>query len=108
MKGVILAAGKGTRLFPVTYHIPKPLLPLANRLTLEDTVGSLRALGVRFDSPLDEDAPALFVDVAGDEGPELRVGFTNFYAITRYNRSVMYALAVHDLGSRIAARLPPA
>jgi membrane-bound lytic murein transglycosylase B len=79
---------------------------VANRLTLEDTVGSLRAFGVLFDTPLDDDAPALFVDVAGDGGPELRVGFANFYAITRYNRSVMYALAVHDLGRRIAERLP--
>ena len=79
---------------------------VANRLTLEDTVGSLRAFGVSFETPLGDDAPALFVDVAGDGGPELRVGFTNFYAITRYNRSVMYALAVHDLGSRIAERLP--
>ncbi|MCU0975631.1 MAG: lytic murein transglycosylase B [Steroidobacteraceae bacterium] len=79
---------------------------VANRLTLEDTVGSLRAFGVQFETPLGEDTPALFVDVAGDGGPEMRVGFTNFYAITRYNRSVMYALAVHDLGSQIAERLP--
>ncbi|MCX7800381.1 MAG: sugar phosphate nucleotidyltransferase [Fimbriimonadales bacterium] len=47
MKGVILAAGKGTRLFPVTYHIPKPLLPLANRLTLEYAFDRLREIDVR-------------------------------------------------------------
>jgi hypothetical protein len=44
---------------------------------------------------------------------EYRVGFTNFYAITRYNRSHMYASAVSDLADAIAATrngqpLPPA
>jgi len=40
--------------------------------------------------------------VAG--GTEYRVGFTNFYAITRYNRSHMYASAVSDLADAIGAR----
>lgn len=46
MKGVILAAGKGSRLYPVTYIIPKPLLPLANRPTLEYAFDQLKAIGV--------------------------------------------------------------
>jgi glucose-1-phosphate thymidylyltransferase len=46
LKGVILAAGKGTRLYPVTYHIPKPLLPLANRMTLEYAFDKLKEIGV--------------------------------------------------------------
>lgn len=46
MKGVILAAGKGTRLYPVTQHIAKPLLPLANRLTLEYAFDRLKEMGV--------------------------------------------------------------
>jgi membrane-bound lytic murein transglycosylase B len=34
---------------------------------------------------------------------EYRVGFANFYAITRYNRSTMYASAVSDLAAAIGA-----
>lgn len=44
---MILAAGKGSRLYPVTHHIPKPLLPLANRPTLEYAVERLKELGIR-------------------------------------------------------------
>ncbi len=47
MKGVILAAGKGSRLFPVTHHIPKPLLPLANRITLSYAFDQLKTMGVQ-------------------------------------------------------------
>lgn len=46
MKGVILAAGKGSRLYPVTHHIPKPLLPMANRMTLEYAFDRLKDMGV--------------------------------------------------------------
>jgi glucose-1-phosphate thymidylyltransferase len=46
MKGVILAAGKGTRLYPATRHIPKPLLPLANRPTIHYALERLLEIGV--------------------------------------------------------------
>jgi glucose-1-phosphate thymidylyltransferase len=46
MKGVILAAGKGSRLFPVTHHIPKPILPLANRMTLAYAFDRLKDMGI--------------------------------------------------------------
>jgi glucose-1-phosphate thymidylyltransferase len=46
MKGVILAAGKGSRLYPVTHHIPKPLLPMANRMTLEYAFDKLKEIGI--------------------------------------------------------------
>jgi glucose-1-phosphate thymidylyltransferase len=46
MKGVILAAGKGSRLYPITYTIPKPLLPLANRPTLHYAFDRLEEIGI--------------------------------------------------------------
>lgn len=47
MKGMILAAGFGTRLRPVTYTLPKPLVPLCNRPLIGWAVESFLAAGVR-------------------------------------------------------------
>ncbi len=38
MKGFILAGGKGTRLRPVTYEIPKPLIPVQGKAVLTHIV----------------------------------------------------------------------
>lgn len=45
-KAVVLAAGKGSRLYPVTHHIAKPLLPLANRITLHYAFDRLKEMGL--------------------------------------------------------------
>lgn len=45
--GVILAAGKGTRLMPFSARHPKPLLPVLDRPLIEHQLAALRALGVR-------------------------------------------------------------
>ena len=79
---------------------------VSGSINTNETVGSLRQKGLDFESPLDDDAPALFIEVAGKDGPEQRAGFHNFSVITRYNRSVLYALAVNDLGETVAGRLP--
>jgi hypothetical protein len=46
----------------------------------------------------------LLVPAETEVGPSYRVGFKNFEVITRYNRSVRYAMAVHDLAQTIAVR----
>lgn len=72
-------------------------------LVLKDTVGSLARQGVQFTTDLPATAPALLVTLEGEDGDEYWVGFQNYYAITRYNRSAMYALAVFQLSEAIAA-----
>lgn len=47
MKGVILAAGKGTRLYPITRHIAKPLLPLANQPTMHYAIDRLKEMDIK-------------------------------------------------------------
>lgn len=93
---------------PASLWFPRADGLVAGKLAPDTTVKALRDRGLSFDTSLDGEAPAFFIKVAGDQGPELRAGFHNCGVITRYNRSVMYALAVHDLGSRIEALLPPA
>jgi membrane-bound lytic murein transglycosylase B len=76
-----------------------------NKLKLSETVSSLESRGLDFETTLDGSAPALLVSLEGDNGPEFWVGFKNFYVITRYNRSAMYAMAVYQLAEAVAGEM---
>jgi len=58
-------------------------------------------------------APASAIRLQGDNGGEFWLGFTNFYVITKYNRSVLYAMAAYQLSQQLRAaydaslQLPP-
>ena len=52
-----------------------------------------------------ETTRVLLIPAEQETGPAYRVGFKNFEVITRYNRSVRYAMAVHDLAASIAGRV---
>jgi NDP-sugar pyrophosphorylase family protein len=45
--GVILAAGKGTRMAPFSQRFPKPLLPICNRPILEYQIEYMKRAGIR-------------------------------------------------------------
>ncbi len=47
MKAVILAAGEGTRLRPLTANLPKPLLPVAGKPFLRHTLEAIARAGVK-------------------------------------------------------------
>jgi membrane-bound lytic murein transglycosylase B len=76
-----------------------------NSLTPSETVDSLSRKGVMFSASLPGDHKSQLLTLEGENGDEHWVGFHNFFVITRYNRSVMYALAVHQLGQEIASKV---
>lgn len=76
-----------------------------NKLKATGTVAELSAQGVMFATDLPGDSVGELLTYEGDSGLEHWVGFHNFFVITRYNRSAMYALAAHQLGQQVATRV---
>jgi membrane-bound lytic murein transglycosylase B len=76
-------------------------------LAPKTTVGTLwdAGIGLAGPSPRDPAAEAGLFALEHEDGPRYWAGFHNFYVITRYNRSLMYALAVHQLGEAIRLRI---
>lgn len=85
---------------------PEPTFTIDTRnLKLNETVESLNAMGVHPRTPMPADTPAMILSAEQKDGPAYRVGFRNFEVITRYNRSVKYAMTVNDLAEAIAQRV---
>lgn len=47
LKAVVMAGGKGTRLRPITYSIPKPLVPIAGKPCIDYTINSYYKAGIK-------------------------------------------------------------
>jgi membrane-bound lytic murein transglycosylase B len=85
---------------------PEPKFQIDTRnLELNETVESLNAQGVEVVGDQTGTTPVVLVSAEQQDGPAYRVGFKNFYVITRYNRSARYAMAVHDLADAIIQRV---
>ena len=66
-------------------------------------LGQLRALGWASHDALRDDLKVTAFRFDGAQGEEFWIGLPNFYVITRYNRSNMYAMAVYQLSEALRA-----
>lgn len=71
----------------------------------EHTIGELAGYGFVAKQALSPDLTATAMVLEGRDGPEYWIGLENFYVITRYNHSRLYAMAVHQLGEKIRERM---
>lgn len=76
-----------------------------NRLALTKTVAELAALGFHSNELLRGDDKAMPLQLEGEKGTEFWLGLNNFYVITRYNHSRLYAMAVYELSQLILERV---
>jgi len=68
---------------------------------LKHSVADFAHRGVHSDVPLPGNTPAMLVRLDTHHGPEWWLGLNNFYVITRYNHSPLYAMAVFRLAQAI-------
>ncbi|HTW73879.1 MAG TPA: lytic murein transglycosylase B [Steroidobacteraceae bacterium] len=88
-----------------TRYATDPNLLAPDRLQLPATLGQLRARGLTVESRLPDDTPVILLAAPEQDAMHYRVGFRNFYVITRYNDSPAYAMAVFDLAKAIRERI---
>ena len=77
------------------------LQTIANQsLKLQHSVGQLMDWGL-LGADVPRETSAALYKMQQEDGDEYWLGLHNFYVITRYNRSRLYALAVHQLSQKI-------
>ena len=65
------------------------------------TVAELKAKGFEAIEPVDDKKLATAMYLQGESGEEYWLGLKNFYVITRYNHSHLYAMAVYQLSEQL-------
>lgn len=75
---------------------------ITTELRPQQSVQTLRDAGMQDSGLQSGESLAILLSMQGEEGEENWLGFHNFYVITRYNISALYALAVHQVAEAIA------
>lgn len=79
----------------------KPENATRKKLKPHTDIAGFRKQGVVTDKAYADDVMATLVTLEGDKGTEYWFGLENFYVITRYNHSALYAMAVYQLSQEL-------
>ena len=74
-----------------------------NKLKPHTSISDLASQGVVPEVAVDDSAKATVITLKGKRGKEYWLGLDNFYVITRYNHSSLYAMAVYQLSQEFDA-----
>ncbi|WP_163835458.1 lytic murein transglycosylase B [Spartinivicinus ruber] len=77
---------------------------LQQKLEPQKTISQIKSLGWEFSAPVVNNTKARAIELTGKQGVEHWVTLPNFYVITRYNHSTLYAMAVYQLGQAIKTK----
>ncbi|MGH8649821.1 MAG: lytic murein transglycosylase B, partial [Burkholderiales bacterium] len=68
-------------------------------------VSEMLRRGVSLAAPVEEEPEVALITAESETGPSYWLGLHNFYVITRYNRSVNYAMVVYELARELRAAM---
>ncbi len=74
---------------------------VSDALKTNSTLAKLTKAGIRSGIELNGSSPATLIKLENPDRTDYRIAFENFYVITKYNRSIHYAMAVFELGEEL-------
>ena len=81
----------------INAHMKDEIEETRNNLKPHTLIADMTNNGIYPEVEVDNSLKATLVTLEGDNGKEYWLGLDNFYVITRYNHSALYAMAVYQL-----------
>ena len=77
---------------------------LSSGLKPDTTISQIKDAGIKIPTEIESDQQAKVLELESSQGLVYWITLTNFYVITRYNHSALYAMAVYQLSQEIVNR----